>query len=178
MKWTVLFVGLTYLTATQSVAQTTVTTSEAFWGNTLPQAVTERQALLSGQLTNLQPGSASDQVVLRQQGNGNQAYYRGGATNQSNRVVLNQNGDGNLLNVSLKGSQNTYLLDQQGNANSMQLADMQGDKLNVQIRQAGNANELRLANDAFSNVTTTVGAIRIEQSGGARATITSTYFRQ
>lgn len=155
------------LLALVSQAQTLVTpTSEAFWGGALPSSITQQQAVLAGTGT-------VDLVTLSQRGGGNQAYYRAPVGNQ---VTMIQDGEGNRLNLSLSGNLNNYLLEQRGNSNTLTMEGMQGDKLNVQVRQAGNANDLRLTENAFSNVGNTASPIRIEQTGGARAVITSTYF--
>lgn len=147
----------------------TAPVSEAFWGGTLPSTVTQQQAVLANQAGT----AAADLVTLSQRGAGNQAYYRAPAGNQ---VAMIQDGDGNLLNLSLNGNLNNYLLEQRGNGNTLTLDGMQGDKLNVQVRQAGNGNDLRLTENSLINVGSTASPIRIEQTGGARAVITSSYF--
>ncbi|CCG98078.1 hypothetical protein FAES_0064 [Fibrella aestuarina BUZ 2] len=157
------------LLALVSQAQT-APTSEAFWGGALPSTVTQQQAVLASQAAT---GASADLVTLSQRGSGNQAYYRAPAGNQ---VAMIQDGDGNLLNLSLNGNLNNYLLEQRGNGNTLTLDGMQGDKLNVQVRQAGNGNDLRLTENSLINVGSTASPIRIEQTGGARAVITSSYF--
>lgn len=159
------------LLAGRSAAQS-ATDSEAFWGGTLPLTVTERQAVLTGQAF-----EAADQVTLRQRGSGNQASYQhsGG---RGNRVTMTQEGDDNRLHLSVDGSQNEYWLEQRGNANDLQLNGLRGDGLNLSVRQAGNHNGLTLSRDALEGTVGTVGPIRIEQSGGMRVTVTSSYFAQ
>lgn len=171
MKTASFFLTLSLL-AGRAFAQS-VTDSEAFWGGTLPLTVLERQAVLTGQVN-----QAADQVTLQQRGSGNQARYQNTGGGQGNRATLTQEGDDNRLSLSVNGSRNEYLLEQRGNANDLQLNGLRGDNLNLSVRQAGNHNGLTLSSDALEGVGGAVGPIRIEQSGGMRVTVTSSYFTQ
>ena len=166
-EWT-FFLTLNCLALT-AVAQTP-SFSEAYWGGALSLTVMERQAVLTGQT------SQTDAVTLRQRGSGNEAYYRNAGGGQTNRVALTQEGDNNRLSLTLNGGQNDYRLDQLGNANDLQLNGMRGDNVNLSVRQAGNGNGLVVADSALEGLGGTVGPIKIEQSGGMRVTVTSTYF--
>jgi hypothetical protein len=147
----------------------TNTESEAFWVGTLTKVTLSQQASLAGsQLTTV----TADQVMLSQQGNTNQLTYLSTGVQAGNMVSFVQQGDNNRLNLALTGSRSTYSLAQLGSGNDLQLTNMQGDNVRLEVRQSGFNNSLITTGVPFGAATS---PIRIEQSGGARAIVTTTY---
>ncbi|MBO0937492.1 hypothetical protein J2I47_13125 [Fibrella sp. HMF5335] len=164
LSFPLLFLGLAHCATAQTNAQ-----SEAFWTGTLTTVTTGQQAALTN--SPLVPTS-TDQVILLQQGNNNQVNYVNTGVQLGNRVGLTQQGDGNRLSLSANGSQNNYLLEQLGSGNELQLNAVRGNDAQLQVRQTGNNNSLISTGMPFGGLAL---PIKIEQSGGARAIITSTY---
>ena len=159
-----LLLGLTH----RATAQTT-TQSEAFWTEVSPGTIVNRSAILAG----TQPAvSAPNQVILSQQGSNNQLQYTNASGQAGNQATFIQQGNNNRLSLQVDGTANTYRLAQLGNGNELQISAVRGSGAQLDLRQNGNNNSLISTGMPFGG---SAAAIRIEQSGGAHAIVTSTY---
>lgn len=162
----ILYCLLLSSSASLAVAQN-VPQSEAFWGGVLPVAALNQQASLMA--SQVMPAT-NEQLMLVQQGVNNRLSFVG--TGAGNQAQFTQRGANNDVTLTITGQRNTYALEQLGNNNALQLTDMRGDDVRLQVRQNGNNNSLNATGVPFGAAST---PIRIEQSGGARAIITTTY---
>lgn len=90
----------------------------------------------------------------------------------NNSVVLNQTGGGNSTSLSLGGAGNRFLLSQDG-GDRLQMLGLQQNNTRLEVAQGSGSNTLTIDNTALFRDAygTGIPNLRIEQSGGARATI-------
>ena len=162
LSFSLLLLGLAHW----ATAQTT-TRSEAFWTEVSPGTMVNRQALGN------QPAAvAANQVLFTQQGTNNQLQYVNVGNQAGNQAAFVQDGHNNRLGLFVDGTQNTYRLEQLGSGNELQISAVRGNGAQLEVRQLGNNNSLLSTGMPFGGAGS---AIRIEQTGGARAIVTSTY---
>lgn len=166
-------------------------TLDAFWN--LTSVPSQAQATVN--LSNAgipDPGSIND-VISRQDGVNNTAILSA-ATGSQNRLEVNQSGNYNYTDASLSGVVNSVVLNQTGGNNSVSLGlggannrlivnQDGGDRVHIQglqqnntwleVGQGAGSNSLTIDNTALFRDATGSGIpnLRIEQSGGAAATI-------
>ncbi|MBO0934667.1 hypothetical protein [Fibrella aquatilis] len=165
LSFSFLLLGLTHWAVAQTNAQ-----SEAFWTEVSPGTIVNRSAIVAGS----QPApTVSNEVMLSQQGNNNQLRYTNASGQAGNQATFIQQGDNNRLSLDVDGTNNTYRVAQLGSGNELQLSGVRGSGAQLDLRQNGNGNSLISTGMPFGG--SSASAIRIEQSGGARAIVTSTY---
>lgn len=164
LSFSLLFLGLVHWATAQTNAQ-----SEAFWTEVSPGTIVNRSLLAAGSQA---VASAANQIVFSQQGSGNQLQYVNASGEAGNRAAFTQQGDNNRLSLLVDGTHNAYRLEQLGSGNELQISSVRGNGAQLELRQNGNNNSLISTGMPFGG---SASAIRIEQSGGARAIVTSTY---
>ena len=163
ISFPLLFFGLVHGLMAQTNAQ-----SEAYWGALTTVTTSQQVALAGSQLT----PTAANQVLVSQQGINNQLNYVNTSGQANNRAYFKKKGDNNRLSLSVNSTQNTYLLEQMGNGNELQLSGIRVNGAQLDVRQTGNNNSLISTGMPFGGAGS---AIKIEQFGGAHAIVTSTY---
>ena len=164
LSFSLLFIGLVHWATAQTNAQ-----SEAFWTEVSPGTLVNRSTIVAGSQS---AASLANQVVLSQQGTNNQLQYINASGEAGNRAAFVQQGDNNRLSLLVDGTHNTYRLEQLGSGNELQISSVRGNGAQLELRQNGNNNSLISTGMPFGG---SASAIRIEQSGGAHAIVTSTY---
>jgi hypothetical protein len=164
LSFSLLFLGLVHWATAQTNVQ-----SEAFWTEVSPGTIVNRSALAAGSQSAV---SVANQVVLSQQGTNNRLQYINASNEAGNQAAFLQQGDNNRLSLQVDGTHNTYRVEQLGSGNEFQLNSVRGSGSQLELRQNGNNNSLISTGMPFGG---SASAIRIEQSGGARAIVTSTY---
>jgi len=167
-------------------------TQDAFWH--LTSVSGQAQATLGLSTNSLPgPGSSLNEVIARQEGANNTALLSvvsGAQTrlevNQTNgynysdvtlsgvnnNVLLNQTGGNNSASFGLSGVNNRFMLTQDG-GDRLQMTGLQQSNTRLEVAQGAGSNMLTIDNTSLFRDATGMGIsnLRIEQSGGAAATI-------
>ena len=170
----------------------TSNTQDAFWN--LTSVPSQAQATLRlGTTSAPDPGSSQNEVIARQDGVNNTALLSivSGSQNRlevsqttgynysdvtlsgvNNSVLLNQTGGNNSASFGLSGANNRFTLTQDG-GDRLQMTGLQQSSTRLEVEQGVGSNTLTIDNTTlFRNATGTgIPNLRIEQSGGATATI-------
>ncbi|MBC8155020.1 MAG: hypothetical protein H7Z72_19170 [Bacteroidetes bacterium] len=181
------------VTAQAQTGTAAINRSDAYWNIPLSTAQTLQSVLVESQTGIPDPASASNTIVVQQNGFGNQATLQviAGSQNRfeanqsgggngadavlagsNNSLVLNQTGGGNAINLGLSGNSNRFLVTQDGGDRAT-LQGQQKDNTRFELVQGSGNNSLTLDNstlfkDPFGSG---IPNLRIEQSGGASITV-------
>ncbi|AKD57293.1 hypothetical protein [Spirosoma radiotolerans] len=179
--------------AAQAQSQSgTRNTQDAFWNLTsVPSQVQATLKLGTNSVSD--PGSSLNDVTARQDGANNTALLSivSGAQNRlevnqtnghnysdvtlsgvNNSVLLNQTGGNNSTSFGLSGANNRFMLTQDG-GDRLQMTGLQQSNTRLEVAQGIGNNTLTIDNTSLFRDASGVGLpnLRIEQSGGATATI-------
>ncbi|KAB7726145.1 hypothetical protein F5984_25035 [Rudanella paleaurantiibacter] len=145
-------------------------TSEAYWRSDIVPTPTIQQAVVTALTPAGAPGTGSTATaaIINQTGQNNRFSFEGAAGNTGNQITFTQMGQNNQLDFSLTGSNNTYLLEQLGNRNVLDLKNMQTNGVRLEIEQIGDGNGLQTNGYPLSNPAI---PLRITQTGGMRLII-------
>lgn len=184
-----------WIAATVSQAQSntrTSSTEDAFWN--LTSVPSQAQVTLRlGTTSAPDPGSSLNEVIARQDGTNNTAllFVVSGVQNRlevnqangynysdvtlsgvNNSVLLNQTGGNNSASFGLSGANNRFALTQDG-GDHLQMSGLQQSNTRLEVAQGAGSNTLTIDNSSLFRDATGTGIpnLRIEQSGGATATI-------
>jgi hypothetical protein len=167
-------------------------TQDAFWN--LTSVPSQAQATLRlGTNSAPDPTSSLNDVTTHQDGANNTALLSvvSGAQNRlevnqtsgynysdvtlsgvNNSVLLNQTGGNNSASFGLSGANNRFMLTQDG-GDRLQMTGLQQSNTRLEVAQGGGNNTLTIDNSSLFRDASGAGIpnLRIEQSGGATATI-------
>lgn len=187
-----LLLGLIGGAATAQVNSIPVNNLDAFWN--LTSVPNQAQVSLHQGLTNPTGLSGSGNEVITQQdgfNNSAQLAITAGSQNQlrlyqannanyadatlsgvNNSIVVNQTGVSNNLTFELNGTNNRLALAQDG-GDRLQMIGLQQNNTRLEVNQGAGNNALTIDNTTlFKDVNGTgIPTLRIEQTGGATATI-------
>jgi hypothetical protein len=186
---------LFWLACAKVKAQTntgSINTVDAFWNlTTIPS---QAQATLRlGSTSAPEPGSALNEIITHQDGVNNATVLSVGSGSQNrlevnqyngynysdvmlsgvnNSMLLNQTGGSNIVSFGLSGTDNRLIVNQDG-GDRLQMLGLQQANTRLEISQGAGNNSLTIDNTSlFQNANGTgIPNLRIEQSGGAAATI-------
>ncbi|QJD78699.1 hypothetical protein [Spirosoma rhododendri] len=188
----ILLLGMICGTASAQVNSVPTNSLDAYWN--LTSIPNQAQVSLQPGLTNLAGLSgSSNEVTARQDGLNNTAQLSvmAGSQNQltltqannanyadatlsgvSNTIVINQTGGNNNLAFGLNGTNNRLALTQDG-GDRLQMVGLQQNNTRLEVNQGAGNNSLTIDNTTlFKDVNGTgIPNLRIEQTGGATATI-------
>ena len=115
-------------------------------------------------------GKLGSDVSISQSGNVNEAILN--STGSGNVISASQNGNRNKLSMDFEGINSKYVLDQDGNSNSLNLNKITSTGINFQVFQKDNNNALTIDGTG----TGALPALKIEQTGGMKISITTNAF--
>ncbi len=159
------------LTSIPSQAQATLGLSTANVPDpgTLNDIITNQSGVNNTALLSVVSGS-QNRLEVNQSGNYNYTDASLGGVNNS--VVLNQTGGNNSVSLGLGGTSNRLMINQDG-GDRVQMLGLQQNDVRLEINQGSGGNSLTIDNTTLFRDANGTGIpnLRIEQSGGAAATI-------
>lgn len=188
----ILLVGMISRAASAQVNSVPVNTLDAYWN--LTSVPNQAQVRLQPGLTSMAgPGSSINEVITTQNGLNNTAqlsitagfqnqlvlsqssnanYAEATLSGVNNSVMLNQTGGSNSLSFGLDGANNRLALTQDG-GDRLQMVGLQQTNTRLEVNQGAGTNSLTIDNTTlFKDINGTgIPNLRIEQTGGATATI-------
>lgn len=144
-------------------------TNLAGLNGSINEVITQQDGLNNTAQLSITAG-AQNQLILNQVSNAN--YADAALSGVNNTVVINQTGGNNTLNFGLNGASNQLALTQDG-GDRLQMTGLQQNNTRLEINQGAGNNSLTIDNTTlFKDMNGTgIPNLRIEQTGGATATI-------